>query len=170
MAARIQINGSDLAVQDADGATIASLPYSDDLMTTVASLEALLSEKATHTTIAATQCNYAEDSYGWGDGLTVRFPSDPGSGWTNVVVTSRADSIGTASVGTPGGFGVGDASSALIAGIPGSTVEDFGDATSGGTQVWYDLDAEDTGVIASAETLHGTIDMVSAPWSKGSDC
>ncbi|CAN5247962.1 hypothetical protein BH09ACT1_BH09ACT1_21950 [soil metagenome] len=167
VAARIQINGSDLAVLDAEGAAIASLPYSDDLMTTVASLEALLSEKAIHTAIAKTDCNYAEDSYAWGLGLRVSTPPFPDSVETKFFVASYASSVGGVRVGTPGGFGVGDPFSALIPGIPGSTVE----GASDGTVVWYDLDSDKTGAFAGASTLHGPISIISAPWSTGdSDC
>lgn len=169
-AARVQINGDSLDVLDSDGKPLGHLPYSDDITKTVESLETLLSEKSTHTGIPASQCNLAEDSYGWGDALTIRFPSEPDSGWTKVLVTSRASTIGKVTVGTPGGLGVGDDSAAVGAAIPGATTDNFGDATSGGTQIWYDIDAEDTGVVASTGSLHGEITIISAPVSKDQDC
>ncbi|CAN5247634.1 hypothetical protein BH09ACT1_BH09ACT1_21920 [soil metagenome] len=154
---------------DADGSVIATLSYMDDISATVASLDALLPEKATHLTIPAGLCNYEGDRYSWGDGLVVGTAPfhEP---WTNVIVASGGPSVGGVSVGTPDGFGVGDPSSVLAAGISGATAEDWGDATLGGTLIWYDLDANDRGVFAMADKLHGSIVSIIAPQEQGSDC
>ncbi|CAN5247754.1 hypothetical protein BH09ACT1_BH09ACT1_21930 [soil metagenome] len=167
---RIQINGDSLDVLDASGDSIKQIAYSADIAKTVSSLESLLGEKATHSTLPASSCNTDQDVYDWGDALNIRFPAGTDLDHPTIRATSNGQSIGDVTVGAPGDVGVGDLGSALLTAVPCSVVDDSIQPTTPPTQLWYDFDAKDDGAFVRADATTGKITTIMAPLAKVDYC
>lgn len=171
VAARIQINGDSLDVFSDDGSSMAHFAYLGDSAASVAALTALIPEvPTTSTTTVSGACEAPHHIVNWGDALELRWSVDTVPG-TGLQVTSLSRRIGSTEVETPGGFGVGDSASALLAKLPGAAVntEYSNFPKAGMTYINYDVKS-DRGGSVYADTLDGPIERINAPASTFGDC
>ncbi|CAN5247506.1 hypothetical protein BH09ACT1_BH09ACT1_21910 [soil metagenome] len=170
VAARIQINGDSLDVFAANGSSIGHFAYLDDPAASAAALISVIDEapKTTTTSISG-GCELPHHLVEWGDALVLYWDVTPVDG-RGLGVSSQARHIGPVSVETPGGFGVGDSASALLAGLPGASInQEYSDPGSGHTYLNYDV-REGLGVSVYADSRDGPISVIHAPTAIEGDC
>lgn len=170
VAARIQINGDSLDVFAADGSSLAHFAYLAAPEASVATLSSLIPQApAVSTTTIAGGCEAPHHKVEWGKALTVVWYVEPIAG-LGLSVSSMARDIGQVKVETPGGFGVGDSAAALLAGIPGASVNaEYSPPGSISTYMDYDVKGG-VGVSVYADTPDGPISVISAPKAIEGDC
>jgi hypothetical protein len=159
--AKIQIDGLGLTFLTKDGTILDRILYSADPEKSVAAIATHLGESPVTEFLPEALYSEATTSSAWGKGLTIRYETDrKPEGSLYFWVSSHASTVGKGiSVQTTRGFSVGDLTTALAAGTPGSVVQNW----DGGTAVWFDLDAKENGVLAESEPASGPIESISAP-------
>ncbi|MCU1585314.1 MAG: hypothetical protein JWM49_1870 [Microbacteriaceae bacterium] len=162
-AATIQIDGTGLTLRASDGDSLGRVLYTASPDSAIATLTERIGAPPVTTPRAGSACNLPENVVKWGDALTVTYLIDP-SQRGPAQFTVRSDSRTTAgtTVESNYGFGSGDTLAALLAGTP--------NAVEQGDQVWFDLDADQVGVVAIGDTTSGTVLFLDAPESTNQDC
>ncbi|CAN5261464.1 hypothetical protein BH09ACT2_BH09ACT2_21910 [soil metagenome] len=169
--AAIRITGTSLTLIGSDKSVLQQLSYSGDGTLAVAALSKQIGETPSIETLVATTCSNSQKRISWGDGLSVTYVTDAASAGSSFMVRSdSAKTPGGVAVTTASGFGVGDPIQSLISATPDVRV--IGQDTAGqlGVEAFFDLDANDVGVVAISDPKTGLIRFLNAPVSVSQDC
>ena len=166
--AKIQIDRKGLTLLASDGTQIERILYSSDPTASVAILASRIGSTPQSQSSESNECARAQTFVEWGNGLRLTWVTDPAERhspylWARSDAPTIANGI---SIETPQGFSVGDSITELAAASPGAVVQDW----EGGTQVWFDLDADENGVLADATPKSGPVRILTAPVNVHQDC
>ena len=166
VAAKVQLTHDGLTVVSTTNVTMGQVPFSEDPTQAVHDLGVLIGSAAPINNFPAGQCStdYSTAVWGSSNALLLQWNTsaserDSTSQWD---ASTRSPNIGSIVVGTPAGFKVGDSASAYLAGTPWAV------SMFGGQEIYYGLDANNTGVMASID--NGQVFVIEAPVNVNHDC
>ncbi len=169
--AGIRVTGTGLMLIGSDKSVLQQLSYSSDRTLAVATLSKQTGESPSVETLVATTCSNSQERISWGDGLSITYVTDAASAGSSFVVRSdSAKTPGGVAVTTASGFGVGDPIQSLISATPDVRVIGQDTASQAGVEAFFDLDANDVGVVAISDPKTGLIRFLNAPVSVSQDC